>query len=132
MKIPRGFAEELRNQADIIRIIGDYVLLKKKGANYWACCPFHQEKTPSFSVNAGRQFFKCFGCHKAGDVFTFVMEVEGCSFPEAVKTVAEKSGVAIPMVSNEGDAREIEARDRQRLELTQLNQWAAEFFEQNL
>ncbi|HKX27131.1 MAG TPA: DNA primase, partial [Blastocatellia bacterium] len=132
MKIPRGFTEELRNQADIIRVVGDYVLLKKKGANYWACCPFHQEKTPSFSVNAAKQFFKCFGCHKAGDLFTFVMEIEGCSFPEAVKNVAEKCGVSVPASADGEEAQEGEARDRLRSELIQLNQWAAEFFQQSL
>jgi DNA primase len=128
-RIPKSFADELRNQADIVRIIGDYVTLKKKGNNYWACCPFHHEKTPSFSVNANKGFFKCFGCGKAGDIFSFVMEVEGTSFPEAVKTVAEKSGVALPVVEN---TRELEERDRHRADLSQLNQWATEFFEQNL
>ncbi len=128
-RIPKGFSDELRNQADIVKIVGDYVTLKKKGNNYWACCPFHHEKTPSFSVNANKGFFKCFGCGKAGDVFSFVMEVEGASFPEAVKTVAEKSGVALPVVEN---TRELEERDRQRADLSQLNQWAIEFFEQNL
>src|SRR5581483_3119573 len=128
-RIPKSFADELRNQADIVRIIGDYVTLKKKGNNYWACCPFHHEKTPSFSVNANKGFLKCFGCGKAGDIFGFVMEVEGTSFPEAVKTVAEKSGVALPVVEN---AKELEERDRHRADLQQLNQWAIEFFEQNL
>jgi DNA primase len=125
MRIPKGFSDELRTQADIVKIVGDYVSLKKKGNNYWACCPFHGEKTPSFSVNANKGFFKCFGCHKAGDVFTFVMEIEGVSFPEAVKTVAEKSGIAVPVVE---ESREYEERDRLRNELLQLNQWAVEFF----
>lgn len=129
MRIPRGFSDELRNQADILRIVGDYVSLKKKGASYWACCPFHNEKTPSFSVNPAKQFFKCFGCGKAGDVFTFVMEIEGCPFPEAVKTVAEKSGIQVPRVE---DSKEYEERDRLRAEILQINQWATEFFEENL
>jgi DNA primase len=132
MKIPRDFSDELRNQADILRVIGDYISLKKKGTNYWACCPFHHEKTPSFSVNPTKQFFKCFGCGKAGDVFTFVMEIEGCPFPEAVKTVAAKCGVTIPVSATKGDSRESEERDRQRSELLQFNQWATEFFEENL
>lgn len=129
MKIPRGFSDELRNQADILRVIGDYVSLKKKGNNHWACCPFHHEKTPSFAVNPAKQLFKCFGCGKGGNVFDFVIEIEGCSFPEAVKTVAEKCGIAVPVVEN---TREMEERDRQRSELLQINQWAVEFFEQNL
>jgi DNA primase len=132
MRIPRGFSQELRNQADILRVIGDYVSLKKKGANYWACCPFHQEKTASFSVNPAKQFYKCFGCGKAGDVFNFVMEIEGSPFPEAVKTVADKCGIPIPQVSTGEDSREFEQRDRQRADLLQINQWATEFFEKSL
>jgi DNA primase len=130
MRIPKGFSQELRNQADILRVIGDYVSLKKKGANYWACCPFHQEKTASFSVNPAKQFYKCFGCGKAGDVFNFVMEIEGSPFPEAVKTVADKCGIPIPQDST-GEG-EFEQRDRQRADLLQINQWATEFFEKSL
>ena len=130
MRIPRGFSDELRNQADIVRIVSDYVSLKKKGRDFAACCPFHNEKTPSFYVSATKQIFKCFGCNKGGSVFDFVMEIEGCSFPEAVKVVADKSGVQIPAVAE--DSREYEERENQRGELLRLNQWAAEFFEQNL
>lgn len=129
MRIPRGFSEEVRQQADIVRIVSDYVSLKKKGMNHWACCPFHSEKSPSFSVNGSKQFFKCFGCGKAGDVFTFVMEIEGSPFPEAVATVAEKMGIPIPAVDT---SREYEEADRWRGELLQLNKWATEFFEQQL
>lgn len=131
MKIPRGFSEELRNQADILRVIGDYVSLKKKGNNYWACCPFHNEKTPSFSVNPSKGLFKCFGCGKGGDAITFVMEIEGAPFPEAVQTVAEKCGIAVPVVAGD-DRKNYEERDRQRADLLQINSWATEFFEQNL
>lgn len=131
MRIPKGFSDELRAQSDIVKVVGDYVSLKKKGNNYWACCPFHGEKTPSFSVNANKGFFKCFGCGKAGDVFRFVMDIEGASFPEAVKTVAEKAGIAIPVAEEDRD-REYEERDRLRNELLQLNQWAVEFFEKSL
>jgi DNA primase len=129
MKIPRGFSDELRNQADIVRIVSEYVSLKKKGRDYAACCPFHNEKTPSFYVSPTKHIFKCFGCGKAGDVFTFVMEIEGCPFPEAVKIVADKCGVQVPAAEDSGD---FEERDRQRADLMQLNQWATEFFEQNL
>ena len=130
MKIPRGFSDELRNQTDIVRIVSDYVSLKKKGRDYAACCPFHHEKTPSFYVSQGKQIFKCFGCGKAGSVFNFVMEIEGCSFPEAIKIVADKSGISVPVADN--DPREYEERDRQRAELLRLNGWAVEFFEQSL
>lgn len=126
MRWPRSFTEELRAQADIVRIVGDYVALRKRGANFLACCPFHQEKTPSFNVNPARQVFKCFGCGKAGDVFGFVMEIEGISFPDAVRTVAEKCGVALPEIS---ESRDNEERDRLREDLLRMNAWATEFFE---
>ncbi len=132
MRFTKEFIDELRNQADIVRIIGDYVTLKKKGQNYWACCPFHGEKSASFSVSAAKGFFKCFGCGKAGTVFQFVMELEGSNFPEAVKTIAEKCGVALPVMANDDDAKYAEERDKQRDELRQLNIWAMEFFESNL
>src|SRR5262249_40588830 len=130
MKIPRGFSDELLNQTDIVRIVGEYVSLKKKGKDYAACCPFHNEKTPSFYVSATKQIFKCFGCGKGGNVIHFVMEIEKCPFPEAVKIVADKSGVQIPAVTN--DRHEYEDRENQRSDLLQLNQWATEFFEQSL
>jgi len=132
MRFPKEFIDDLRNQADIVRVIGDYVTLKKKGQNYWACCPFHGEKSPSFSVSPAKGFFKCFGCGKAGTVFQFVMEIEGSNFPEAVKTIAEKCGVALPVMANDDDAKYAEERDKQRDELRQLNIWATEFFESNL
>jgi DNA primase len=130
MRIPRGFSEELRNQADIVRIVSDYVSLKKKGRDWAACCPFHNEKTPSFYVSQGKQLFKCFGCSKGGSVFDFIMEIENCSFPEAIRIVAEKTGVAVPVEAD--NAREFEERASQRAELIRFNQWATEFFEQNL
>lgn len=129
IRLPRGFSEEVRRQADIVRVVSDYVSLKKKGANHWACCPFHSEKSPSFSVNGAKQFFKCFGCGKAGDVFSFVMEIEGCPFPEAVSTVAGKVGIPIPAPEN---SRDFEEGDRRRADLLQLNSWATEFFEECL
>ncbi|HZS07558.1 MAG TPA: DNA primase [Blastocatellia bacterium] len=129
MRIPRGFSDELRNQADIVRIVSDYVTLKKKGRDHTACCPFHHEKTPSFYVSQTKQFYKCFGCGEFGSVFDFVMKMEGCSFPEAVRIVADKSGVQIPVVEASPD---YEARNQQREDVRQLNQWAVEFFENNL
>ncbi|MFN7945594.1 MAG: DNA primase [Blastocatellia bacterium] len=129
MRIPRGFSDELRNQADIVRIVSDYVTLKKKGRDYAACCPFHHEKTPSFYVSQTKQFYKCFGCGEFGNVFDFVIKMEGCSFPEAVQIVADKSGVPVPVVETSPD---YEARNRDREDIRQLNQWATEFFESSL
>src|SRR2546423_9089481 len=96
MRYPQTFIDDLQRQADIVRVVSDYVTLKKKGANWMACCPFHQEKTPSFSVNPSKGFYKCFGCGKGGTAFNFLMEMEGLNFPEAVQRVAEISGVMLP------------------------------------
>ncbi len=112
-----------------MRIINDYVTLKKKGANWMACCPFHREKTPSFSVNPAKDIYYCFGCSKGGSVFNFVMEIEGVPFPEAVKIVAEKSGVPLPaMVDN----RKFETKKKEADEVVELNSWALEWWEKQL
>src|SRR5580692_10137312 len=89
-----SFAEKVKQQADIVRVVGEYVRLKKSGQNFTGLCPFHGEKSPSFAVHPVKQIFHCFGCGKGGDVFTFVMEIEKCPFPDAVKIVAEKFGIA--------------------------------------
>lgn len=129
MRLPSGFADEVKNQADIVRVVSDYVTLKKRGANYMACCPFHSEKTPSFNVSPGRALFHCFGCGVGGSVFDFVMRIEGCGFPESVRIVAEKSGIPIPAVEETEDHKKV-ARDRDIV--LRLNEWAAEFFELQL
>src|SRR5579875_2830039 len=95
--MPIDFAQTVKAQADIVKIVGEYVRLRKAGAQNWSgLCPFHSEKTGSFSVHAVRQFFHCFGCGQSGDVFTFVRKIENLSFPEAVKSVAQKSGIPLP------------------------------------
>lgn len=129
MRFPRGFADDVRNQTDIVRIVSDYVTLKKRGVNHIACCPFHSEKTPSFNVHSGKGIFKCFGCGVGGNVFNFIMQIEGCPFPEAVRIVAEKGGIAIPALEETEDYKKLE-RDREVV--NRLNEWAAEFFERNL
>ena len=91
------FAPHVKSSVDIVRVVGDYVRLKKQGSHrFMGLCPFHSEKTPSFSVHAGLQIFKCFGCGKGGDVFSFLMEIEGMSFFEALKTLAEQHGIPMP------------------------------------
>jgi len=129
MRLPQGFADDVKNQGDIVRVVSDYVSLKKRGANYLACCPFHSEKTPSFTVHAGKGLFKCFGCGVGGSIFDFVMRIEGCGFPEAVRIVAQKSGIPIPVVEETEDHKKI-ARDRESI--LRLNEWAAEFFQVQL
>jgi DNA primase len=129
MRYPQTFIDDLRRQADIVRVLSDYVTLKKKGANWMACCPFHQEKTPSFSVNPSKNIFYCFGCSKGGSVFNFVMELEGVSFPESVRIVAEKAGVPLPELV---DDKRFEAKRKEADEVVQLNAWALEFWEAQL
>jgi DNA primase len=126
-----NFKESLKQQADIVRIVGDYVKLRKAGAqNFSGLCPFHSEKTPSFSVHATRQFFHCFGCGESGDVFTFVQKVENISFPEALRLVAQKLGVPMPKVSFSSPA---EARDAQvRMALLDVHVRATAFFQECL
>ena len=129
MRYPQTFIDDLKRQSDIVRVVQDYVQLKKKGANWMACCPFHKEKTPSFSVSPAKEIFYCFGCHKGGSVFNFVMEMERVSFPDAIRLVAEKSGVPLPKLID--DSR-YEARRNEAEEVIELNKWALEWWEQLL
>ena len=92
--------EEVRSSNDIVDVVSQYVTLKKSGRNYFGLCPFHSEKSPSFSVSPDRQYFHCFGCHKGGDVFTFVSEIERVSFREALEILAEKAGISLPTTDN--------------------------------
>src|SRR5580698_2233898 len=125
------FKETVKLQADIVRIVGDYVKLKKAGAqNYSGLCPFHNEKTPSFSVHATRQFFHCFGCGVSGDVFAFVQKIENITFPEAVRAVAQKLGIAMPKVTYSSP---VEAKEAQmRTVLLEVHEKACAFFQECL
>lgn len=125
MYYPDEFIEELRSRANIVDVIGNYVSLKKRGANYFGLCPFHGEKTPSFSVAPGKQIFYCFGCGKGGDVLKFLMEYENISFQEAVQRLASELNVPLPELSDTGAGRA--ERDR-RMRLLELNRDAAVFF----
>src|SRR5678816_1102293 len=129
MRYPQTFIDDLKRQADIVRVIQDYVQLKKKGANWMACCPFHKEKTPSFSVSPAKEIFYCFGCHKGGSVFNFVMEIERVPFPEAIKIVADKVGMPLPKMVDDG---RFEARRQESDTIIQLNGWAMEWWQQQL
>jgi DNA primase len=125
------FKEVVRAQADIVRIIGDYIKLKKSGAqNFQGLCPFHGEKTPSFSVHATRQFYHCFGCGVSGDVFSFVQKIENITFPEAVRLVAQKLGIPLPKASysTPGEAKE----GRLRGQLLDVHERAVAFFQEYL
>jgi len=126
-----NFAQTVKSQVDIVKIIGEYVKLRKTGAqNYSGLCPFHKEKTGSFSVNATHGYFYCFGCHEKGDVFTFVMKMDVISFPEAVRTVAAKAGIPLPKreFSSPEEAREAVIRKQ----LIDLHEGATQYFEAQL
>jgi DNA primase len=125
------FKEIVKQQADIVRVVGDYVKLRKKGAqNYSGLCPFHDEKTPSFSVHATHQFFHCFGCGEKGDVFTFVQKIENVTFVEAVRAVAQKFGIALPKLSFSSPA---EAREASlRTVLLEIHERATGLFQEYL
>jgi DNA primase len=131
MANPGDFAYTVKQQADIVRIIGDYVKLKKAGAqNFSGLCPFHGEKTASFSVHATRQFFHCFGCGVSGDVFSFVQKIENITFPEAVRMVAQKLNIPLPKASysTPGEAKEA----RLRGQLLDVHERASAFFQECL
>jgi len=125
-----SFADRVKQQADIVRVIGEYVRLKKGGQNFTGLCPFHGEKSPSFAVHPVKQIFHCFGCGKGGDVFTFVMEMEKCPFPEAVRMVAEKCGIAVPQPKER--TPEERRENQQRSALVEMHREAQTFFAKQL
>jgi DNA primase len=125
-----SFAERVKQQADIVRVIGEYVRLKKSGRNFTGLCPFHQEKTPSFAVHPVKQIYHCFGCGAGGDVFKFVMELEKSTFPEAIRTVAEKCGIPIPKPRERSPEERRE--NQQRSALVEMHREAAAFFARHL
>ncbi len=125
MYYPEEVIEEVRSKSDIVDVVSGYLRLQKKGANYWACCPFHNENTPSLGVNPVKQMYKCFGCGAGGNVFTFVMEYENYKFPEAIKFLAERAGVQLPEVEATEEMKEAESK---RSKILAINKEAAKFF----
>jgi len=125
-----SFADRVKQQADIVRVVGEYVRLKKSGQNFSGLCPFHSEKTPSFAVHPVKQIYHCFGCGVGGDVFKFVMEMEKISFPEAIRAVAEKCGIAVPQARERSPEERRE--NQQRTSLVEMHREAAAFFAQQL
>lgn len=124
------FIDELKNKNDIVEVVGRYVQLQQRGGNYWGRCPFHHEKTASFSVNPNGQFFYCFGCHKSGDVISFVMEIESLDFNDAVKFLAERAKIPLPEVKY--DDEKIKEQKKQKERLLSLLTDAARFYASNL
>jgi DNA primase len=125
-----SFAERVKQQADIVRVIGEYVRLKKSGQNFTGLCPFHAEKSPSFAVHPTKQIYHCFGCGVGGDVFKFVMEMDKVAFPEAIRIVAEKCGIAIPRPK--ASSPEERKENQQRTLLVEMHREAQTFFVQQL
>ncbi len=125
-----SFADRVKQQADIVRVIGEYVRLKKSGQNFTGLCPFHAEKSPSFAVHPTKQIYHCFGCQVGGDVFKFVMEMEKCPFPEAIRIVAEKCGIAVPAPREHSP--EERQQNQQRTVILEMHRVAQAFFTKQL
>lgn len=125
MYYPEELVEEVRARNDIVDVVSGYVRMQKKGANYFGLCPFHNEKSPSFSVSPAKQMYYCFGCGAGGNVLTFVMEYENYTFPEALKFLADRAGVKLPEMELSQEARQKESR---RAQLLEVNREAAKYF----
>lgn len=128
-RYPAAWLDELRSRSDIVQVVSGYVALNKKGRKYWGLCPFHGEKTPSFSVDGEHQLYYCFGCKAGGNVFHFFMEMEHCSFNEAVTQLAERAHMALPELEEDQD---YERRRTQRERLLSANREAARFYHEYL
>ena len=116
---PQSFLDELVARSDIADVVSSYVTLTPKGGNLWACCPFHNEKTPSFSVSPAKQIYHCFGCKKGGGVINFIMEMENLSFPDAVRFLAKRANMEVPEDAGS------DGLDKLRRRLLDLNRDAA-------
>ena len=122
MAFPENFISELIERNDIVSVVSDYVrLTKRSGSNMFGLCPFHSEKTPSFSVSPDKQFYHCFGCGKGGGVINFIMDIENLSYPEAVEFLAKRANMPMPEETND-------AESRKRARMLALNKDAARFF----
>ncbi len=126
MAFNNNFLEDIRSRADIVEVVSDYVKLELKGKNYTGLCPFHQEKTPSFTVNREKQLYYCFGCGAGGDIFNFLMEIENLPFYEAAKVLAERFGVPIPEYNNYSSSRKL---DEMRDQLFAIHEWTTRYYQ---
>ena len=120
--------EEVRQANDIIDVISQYIHLKRSGRNYFGLCPFHNEKSPSFSVSPDKQIFHCFGCGVGGNVFTFLMKIEGVNFIEALQMLAERAQIQLPTLSNNVDSIKEELKEK----IYQINEFTANYYHQKL
>lgn len=125
MRYSDDIIEEVRSKNDIVDVVSQYVRLTKKGNSYFGLCPFHNEKTPSFSVTPGKQMYYCFGCGAGGNVFNFIMEYENYTFGEALKYLADRAGVELPKIEY---SREVRQKAQEKAELLEINKQAAQYF----
>src|SRR5699024_9560379 len=125
MRYSDDIIEEVRMKNDIVEVISQYVKLQRRGSSYFGLCPFHNEKSPSFSVSPAKQMYYCFGCGAGGNVFTFIMEYENFTFVEALQYLAQRAGVELPKLEYSQEAKE--AADR-RAALLEVNKRAAQYF----
>ncbi|MBQ3416046.1 MAG: DNA primase [Clostridia bacterium] len=128
MRYSEEILDEVRQSNDIVDVISQYVHLKRSGRNFFGLCPFHNEKSPSFSVSPDKQIFHCFGCGAGGNVFSFLTKIEGINFVEAVQMLAEKANIQLPTIENSADS----AREELKAKVYKVNEFAAEFYHQNL
>lgn len=128
MRYSEEILDEVRQSNDIVDVISQYVHLKRSGRNFFGLCPFHNEKSPSFSVSPDKQIFHCFGCGAGGNVFTFLMKIEGITFVEAIQTLAERSNIQLPTIEDSADS----AKEELKAKVLKVNEFAAEFYHQNL
>ena len=120
--------EEVRNSNDIVDIISQYVVLKRSGRNYFGLCPFHKEKSPSFSVSPDKQIFHCFGCGAGGNVFHFISKIENMNFIESMQVLADRAGIALPTLDNNEDSK----KQLLKSKVYEINEIAAQFYHENL
>ncbi len=128
MRYSDEIIDEVRQTNDIVDIISQYVHLKRSGRNYFGLCPFHSEKSPSFSVSPEKQIFHCFGCGVGGNVFTFLTKIEGISFVEAVQELAERSNIQLPTIQNDVDT----AKEELKAKVYKINEFTANYYHENL
>ena len=125
MPFPQSFLDELIARNDIVDVVGSYVSLTPKGGSFWGCCPFHNEKTPSFHVLPDRQFYHCFGCKKGGGVINFILDIENLSYPDAVRFLAKRANIPVPEEASDGT-------EKLRRRMLELNRDAARWYYQTL
>ena len=119
---------DVRQSNDIVDVISQYVHLKRSGRNFFGLCPFHNEKSPSFSVSPDKQIFHCFGCGVGGNVFSFITQIEGINFVEAVQMLAERANIQLPTLQDNGDSQ----REELKAKVYKVNEFTADFYHQNL